>query len=255
MKNTSFQKLIKKHDNFIFVSPHLDDAVFSAGGLMDYLHKKNKNIKVINVFTKAGTKPYTFSVKKFLKLCGYDSAVELFKDRIKEDKLVLKKVGAKIVNLGFTDALWRKKGNNSPIAELDYIYPIFKLTIARGFISRHDDKMVSKIKTDLIKNIKPNKNVIIFCPAGIGRHTDHLIVRNAVSELFKNVVYWQDYPYIKSSEIDRDFVKMHKLKKVVFTFNKAAKNRLVNLYKSQVNAIFGKEKEIVSIKEKYYYST
>ena len=48
-----------------FVSPHLDDAVFSAGNLLLTLAEKTE-IMVINVFTQADTKPYTYSAKKYL---------------------------------------------------------------------------------------------------------------------------------------------------------------------------------------------
>ena len=91
-----------------FISPHLDDAVFSAGGLMIFLAKKNP-VTVVNVFTEAGDLPYTLSAKKYLSVCEVDDARKLFEQRRNEDQKVLEKVGVKVVNLGFVDALWRKK--------------------------------------------------------------------------------------------------------------------------------------------------
>ncbi|MCR4313010.1 MAG: PIG-L family deacetylase [Candidatus Roizmanbacteria bacterium] len=70
---------------YYFISPHLDDAILSAGGLINYL-KDRKKIKIITVFTEGD--------KLFLK-------------RRIEDMNVCRYLGIEYLHLGFTDVLWR----------------------------------------------------------------------------------------------------------------------------------------------------
>lgn len=244
--------IINSNTNFIFISPHLDDAIFSCGGLIDILYKKGKNISIVNIFTKASKKPYTISIKKFLHSCGYSDADKLYKDRIKEDKAVAKLVNAKVLNLNFTDALWRRKDSNWPIPEFNYVYPIFRLSIARGLISRYDTSLIKEIENKLLNLINENKKTVILCPSGIGNHTDHLITRNIVNKIFKNVIFWEDYPYSKTNTVDKHFLTNNNVEAKLFKFKATDKDRLVNAYKSQLNAIFGNKFEHTGHTEKYF---
>lgn len=248
----NIEDVIKNNTNFVFVSPHLDDAIFSAGGLIDKINKRRKKITILNTFTKASKPPYTISIKKFLKSCGYVSADDLFKARIKEDLVAARMVKAKVINLGFTDALWRQKGTRWILPELNYVYPIFRLSIAKGHISKHDNIVIKKLEKKIKQSISQRKGTVIFAPLAIGNHTDHLIVRNIISKSFKDVIYWEDYPYVKTGKADKNFIKIKGLKKVSVFVNRNIKNNLVNTYKSQVKAIFGVEKETVRNQEHYF---
>jgi len=248
-KNTEIYKTIIKHKlPCFFVSPHLDDAIFSAGGLLYELSKRNVPITVINVFTKASNPPYTVSIKKFLKSCGYKNAYDLYNDRIEEDTEVLNKIGVKVINLDFVDALWRQKKTikniiTNLIPEFNYIYPIYRTSIAKGKISKNDKGLEKSLENKFQKIILKNKKAIVFGPAGIGNHTDHLIVRNALSENIKDsIVYWADYPYAEHSQVDKKFSSSLNLSKFTFKSNSKKKMELVLGYKSQISAIFGNNK-------------
>lgn len=252
-----YKKLLKGKTKCYFISPHLDDAVFSAGGLISDLSKKGIYPIVINIFTQPSKKPYTLSVKKFLKSCGYTDAFKLYEDRIKEDFLVLKKVKAKVINLGYTDALWRRKKSNSIlkiaekfIPELGYSHPFFRLTIGKGVYTKGDFELENKISNELKRIIK--NDGVIFAPVGVGRHLDHLIARNAVTGNFTNTVYWQDYPYSRTSTANPAFVEKYGLKRYHYNINSKVKSKLLNLYYSQIFAIFGKKKVTIKSSEVYY---
>lgn len=249
--------LPNKSKNLYFVSPHLDDAVFSSGGLLSELSKKGYNITLINVFTKPSTGPYTLSIKKFLKSCGYTDAFKLYKDRISEDHDVAKKLGIKVINLNFIDALWRKKNLKFPfnmfakiIPEMGYIYPIFRFAIAKGKIDKRDKKLITNVELKIKKVIK--KQSVVFAPMAIGNHPDHQIVRNVSQKLFKQIIYWADYPYIKNSDADKNFIKNNHLAIHNLKINTSKKNELVNMYKTQIKAMFKKKIATVDTKERYY---
>lgn len=75
--------------NYYFISPHLDDAILSAGGLIYDLKDKGK-VKIITVFTNGD---------------------ELLLKRKIEDKNVCRYLGVGYLHLGFTDVLWRNNPN------------------------------------------------------------------------------------------------------------------------------------------------
>lgn len=254
------KNILKNKTNFIFISPHLDDAIFSAGGLINRLYKSRKKITIINVFTNPSRPPYTISAKKYLDTCGYKNADDFFSDRISEDLKVAKKLKARVINLGFIDALWRRKRAkglifrlSKLIPELNYVYPIFRISIAKGFISKHDAEVIRRIEISLKKYIKTNSKTIIFCPLGIGKHTDHLIVREVVAKNYSNVIFWEDYPYSETNSADDKFINLIQLKPVIFKFDEKVKNSLVNGYESQMQAIFGSKRASVKPSETYYH--
>lgn len=257
-----FAEILNKKRDCLFVSPHLDDAVFSAGGLISRLNDNGVNTFVINVFTKPSKNPYTFSIKRFLKKCGYTDADRFYRDRVLEDKVAVKKVGAKAKYLGFVDALWRRKNVNKIIhyfskfiPELEYVYPLYRTSIAYGLISPHDSKLYGEIHKKVKKYLSKSKDPVLFLPLGIGLHTDHLIVRDSCSNFKCPTVYWADYPYIKNNDIDEKFIS--KLSLGVYNMRmtknqKRRKEKAVNSYISQLNAIFDVSYEKVPDEEKYF---
>lgn len=253
-----YKQIISGKKRCFFVSPHLDDAIFSAAGLIRELRKHNIAVTVVNVFTKPSDKPYTLSVKKFLYSCGYSDANEFYSDRIKEDKIIFNKLGVNVINLGFIDALWRRKSVKGIlkfiskfIPEVDYVYPIYRSSIAKGRISDLD----INLKNDIIGKIKDAisvKNSVVFYPLAIGKHVDHLIVRDISKEISLKNVYWTDYPYVKHFDVDSKYISENNLEAFDFDLDFRLKNDLINMYKTQVKAIFNTNEEKVSLHELYY---
>src|SRR5713226_5857058 len=92
-------EIIKKQTHCFFISSNMDDAVLSAGWLLTYLSGKTP-LTIITVFTQAGEKPYTRSVRNFLKHCGYPDAKQLFVLRRQEEKQIAKELQADSILLG-----------------------------------------------------------------------------------------------------------------------------------------------------------
>lgn len=251
------EKEIKKGTNFVFVSPHLDDAIFSAGGLISYLISKSARVLVINVFSNAGAPPYSLSAKRHLQLCGYEDANELYKKRVKEDSKIFKSLGVSPINLGFVEALYRRK-NKQPrwgkiLPEYLLVYPTYRWHIVRGKISEKDAKNVLEIKRKVKEIIAKRENCIIFCPIANAAHVDHVIVRNVCSELCNEVVYWDDYPYnLSKRELKNKFVENDNYKINAFDKFQNKRLHLIKSYKSQIK-VASIKKNIKLIPEKYYF--
>lgn len=229
-------KNIKKNKTpVVFVSPHLDDAALSCGELMRTLSKFTK-VTVINVFTTADNKSQTMSAKKALADSQYATPVDLYKERVKEDKIALSSIKVAVKNLGYTEALWRKikkpsviqKHLSKLLPEFIHVYPTYKLHISKGIISMHDNDLITEISANLKKNISPK--AIVFAPFGVGNHVDHIVTRKAVEKVF-HPIYWIDQPYIERKKVELPSYN-------TFPVNDTSKKTLVSFYKTQINLLF-----------------
>ena len=149
----SIKRIIKNKTRCIFISPHLDDAILSAGGLISYLSGKVP-IEVINVFTNA-SRPITLSGRAIIKKSGFKDLESFYSARRQEDDKVLTRLDIKKTNLKLVDALFRKKilGKKRNIEllgkifpEVLHIYPTYRLHVISGYISKQDVGTVKIIK-------------------------------------------------------------------------------------------------------------
>lgn len=253
------ESIIKNKTECFFISPHLDDAAFSAGELMIHLAGK-VNITVINVFTSAGDEKNTLSARAYLKQCKSNNLKILYQQRINEDKIALSTLGAKIYNLGYTDALWRKKRSPGKlnkffgkyIPEFDRIYPTYKFNVVSGKVGSEDEPL----KTEITRKIefiigKGEKNTKIFCPVGFGDHVDHLITRDICNKSFGNsVIYWSDFPYSLRSE-QNQFIKNSNFDNLSLEIKSDKKQNLCELYSSQVNQVI-RDRKTLCKSESFY---
>ena len=253
--NSLINKIVKKNIHCYFISPHFDDAVLSSGGLMLSLSDKVP-ISVINVFTKADRGPYTLSAKMHLRKNKFKDARILYGVRNNEDKKILGKLGVERINLGFIEALYRKKSIDKAsslmgklIPEITHVYPIFRLHVVGENMSGREKELESEISEKLKKLVK--KESIVFCPLGLGGHIDHIIVRDVCLKNFKNLVFWFDFPY-SEKEPKTFYSLLEEIGLEVFSFknNLKKKKEMVLGYKSQVMNLF-KNKDFSLPPEKF----
>jgi len=245
--NDILKSIIKEQKTCYFVSPHLDDAAFSAGGLISYLSKKTK-VVVITAFTEAGKEKHSLSAMSYVKQCGYkiEELREFFTARRKEDRELFSKFGVEVKHLGFLDALWRPKKKlnlidkflNLFLADFRYIYPTHKLHISKGRIHKNDQINLKKLEEKLMKTVKDESEAQIFCPVGLGKHVDHIMVRAACTNIFQDVIYWEDSPYNLYHDFKESFIDKNGLKKTVFKKNQATRKGMYPAYKTQFGKLF-----------------
>jgi len=241
MQAQFIQKIISEKTPCFFISPHLDDAVLSAGDLISHLSDKTE-VHVVTIFTKT-SEPETLSAKSFIRQSGYPDAETLFSDRRTEDKEVFNSIGAKVSHLGFVDGTWRKLEMISPlrrylgkfIPELIHRYPVHQLHVVSGKINKEDLKMCDQINRDIKLLLEGINEYYIFCPAGIGKHVDHVVAKKVCSEMFPNAILWSDFPYNLKKGKDRliDGYQMCE-----WESDHENKKELIGKYKTQAEAMF-----------------
>ncbi len=247
------ETILEKYKYIVFVSPHFDDAILSAGDLISKL-STIKNVVIINIFTKTYGKN-TLSAKVNLKGCNETDAKKLYKKREQEDGEVAQELGIKTINLGFVEALWRKRkvGKirqiiSKYIPELESVYPTYRWHVKQNKIAPSDLILISKIAKKLSTVIP--KNALVFCPIAEGSHVDHLVVREACLTLFPKAILWKDFPYKNSKAIDNSHYKKTHMK-VAYKSQTRQKNELIKKYSSQFLSLF--PSGIIPNQKEYYF--
>lgn len=256
------EEIIKKQKTCYFISPHLDDAAFSGGGLISYLAAKTR-VVVVTAFTAAGKDKHSLSARAFLRKCGYraNEVDKFFDERRKEDRQLFESVGVEVVHLGFLDALWRAEESPNTIYkflsffinDFAYIYPTHRLHISKGRIHRKDRDNLRKLEKKLKEIVDGGKNSVVFCPLGLGKHVDHVVVREACSKIFPEVIYWEDSPYNLYYGPDKAFVEKNYLTKFFFRKNQPERYKMYPAYKTQFGKLFGGRKDFNLPPETYYF--
>ena len=260
--DNQFYRDIKKHyDLVVCFSPHLDDAVFSAGGMLAEL-SKHMPVNVVNVFTNAGDAKSTLSAKQFLKQSKVATPQKLFKMRIDEDKQSLSLVDANIIDLDYTDAMWRKKRKSlfpirlagRVLPEFISLYPTYRYHVIKGRIHDEDADLVIELARRF-RNIVPDPSrILVLAPVGVGNHVDHCIVRNACRLAFgKNVYYWLDFPYFtrRGVSTENTFMRQSNLSTHSFPVDVTAKSAMCERYLSQYDIVIP-DKEVLRSSEQFY---
>jgi LmbE family N-acetylglucosaminyl deacetylase len=229
----------------LFLSPHLDDAVLSCGVLLRRAAATGP-ATVATVFSEAAPGPHTRAARSFLRQCaasGTSGAEELFAARRAEDVEVVEAAGAHAVHLGRRDALFRtRRGVPGAVGrllpELAHRYPTFRFDIARGRVAGGERDLAARIAEQVAALVAGTGAQVVFCPLGVGRHVDHVLVRAVGPELGGRVVYYADFPYALRSGPDERFLAAHGLRRWTSPDDPAAKRGLIEGYRTQVDALF-----------------
>ena len=233
---------VRAYKEFIFISPHLDDAVLSCGVLMLKLNELEKKITVITVFTEVSPPPYTSLAKEFTHKSGFQDPIKLFEARKKEDRKALQLVNAKVIHFSFIDAAWRK-------TFLGHVYPHAKEQF-NGHYSLFDLPLKQKIK-DQLKPYLNQKKSLVFGPLGIGGHADHILIKDILKESNKQTIFWSDYPYNRDKSNEEQYFRRNRNFRLVSgLLSNSFKRRLVLAYNTQRRTIT--TKKIHQSVEKYY---
>ncbi len=155
------------------VSPHLDDAAFSVGGILAALAELGHDVTVITCLTASVPAPTGFALT-----CQTDKGlapdVDYMALRRDEDERAMRVLGVRHVHLPLPEAPHR--GYDSPAA-------LFAGT-------RSDDDL------DLQPVLSGFEADLWLAPQGLGGHVDHLQVVRAVAALGRPTAWWRDAPYV-----------------------------------------------------------
>ena len=158
----------------VAVSPHLDDAVFSAGASLSRLSGAGHEVTVVTCFTASVPAPTGFALA-----CQTDKGlapdVDYMALRRAEDVRATAVLGAAPVHLPLLEAPHRGYGSAPAL-----------------FTGVRPDDVVWH---DVLEALRPYDPDLWLAPQGLGGHVDHLQVVRAVAALGRPTLWWRDAPY------------------------------------------------------------
>lgn len=169
---------------WIYISPHLDDAVLSAGGLIYEQAHSGIQVEIWNILCGV---PPTDELSPFAQLLhfqwGIPSVTDLIRSRRVEDEKACQLVGAKPVYFDYLDCIYRRGKNDG------WLY-------SNIFDPPHQDEsdLPARIAESISARLQPTDQLV--CQLGLGSHVDHVLVRRAVELLQRPLLYYTDIPYL-----------------------------------------------------------
>jgi LmbE family N-acetylglucosaminyl deacetylase len=193
----------------LVISPHLDDAALSAGAWLSALAQVCP-VTVATVFSATAPEPHSWIANWVVRKNGYQDAEKLYEARRAEDTQVLRELGLTALHLGMPDAIFRRTAiGRWSIPN----YPTLKYDAMSGRIARADRTLPAEVAAEVSSLIAQYEPALVIGPLGIGRHVDHLIVRDAVRIASAHesagceFAYVSDQPYALAAAHDPSFVR------------------------------------------------
>lgn len=167
----------------VAVSPHLDDAAFSAGGTLANYARDGGEVVVVTSFTGNVAQPRGFALECQLDK-GLGADVDYMALRRREDERACAVINAKPVQLTFLEA---------PHRGYDSAPALFGPRLSA-------DDIVDRLAPDLARLVEGA--TLILGPYGVGGHVDHGIVREALERVCdpERLLLWEDWPYLDRSD-------------------------------------------------------
>jgi LmbE family N-acetylglucosaminyl deacetylase len=176
-----YNSLVVEH---IYLSPHLDDAVFSCGGLMARQTAAGESVIVVTVC--AGDPPpgdlTPFAQELHARWKADRAPIEV---RRSEDLAACERLCAGVIHFEIPDAVYRKASDNAAL------YPDEKSIF--GVLHEFDTDLVDQLTWKLSRNIPVD--AALYCPLGYDGHVDHRLTRQAAENLNRPLRYYPDLPY------------------------------------------------------------
>ena len=170
---------------WIYLSPHLDDAVLSAGGL---IYEQTQAGIPVEIWTfMCGNPPEGDGDSPFAQLLhaqwGFSSAEETVRERRIEDGNAAAIVGASVTHFDFLDCIYRRGKNGEWLYSDISIPPV-----------EEDAGIPARIAETVSARLKPDD--VLVCQLSVGSHVDHVLVRMGAELLGHPLLYDIDIPYL-----------------------------------------------------------
>jgi LmbE family N-acetylglucosaminyl deacetylase len=224
-----------RRTRWIFLSPHLDDAVFSCGGLISYLAVKGIKVEIWTVFSDqteevSSLTPFAQALHSRWQVGDYP-----YKARKEEDEQACQLIGARLEHFGFQDCIYRRfPGTNEAVITSD--------DDLLGPIKEGEFELVDQVTEELKYRLEEPS--IWVCPSAMGGHVDHRIVRIAAQKVRKLLLYYADLPYAFSVP-PQIIPGMIQFSLDIPVENQAIWMRSVMKYASQISTFWKDEPEMV----------
>lgn len=249
---------VEKHisaERILILAPHVDDTAFALGGYVSkYIGEKN--FYIVNVF---GKQDYT------LYWNNYESS------RKKAYPQEEERIFCRAANI---EQMYLWDYPDAPLRKLYQHHSYMNTSDSTGWIIQQEASLLRQITASINKVVNEIQPDYVFCPLGIGKHVDHILVRQACFNLklpCEKMLFYEDMPYSISfnrvnviEEIQKIYNATLIKEECDITLDIKRKRDFVNIYQSQLMgfqmkaiidySIRGNENEKIAVENLWKFS-
>jgi LmbE family N-acetylglucosaminyl deacetylase len=170
--------------DWLFLSPHYDDAIFSCGGLIWQQAAAGSRVEILTI---CGGLPPTGKLSPFAEELHrrWGMGREVAASRRTEDAAACAAAGAVQSWLDIPDCIYRTHPQTGA--------PLIRTNDDLFMPEPPHESTVLAAIGPTFESLPPETRLV--CPLGIGGHIDHRLVRQAVESLNRPLWFYADFPY------------------------------------------------------------
>jgi LmbE family N-acetylglucosaminyl deacetylase len=178
---------------WIYLSPHFDDVVLSAGGMIWEQARSGEQVEVWTIC--AGDPPADRPLTEYAQMLHtlWEMGDDVPFLRSQEDAACCHVLGASALRYTVPDNVYRYlPGTDEAVVQVpdDNLGPLEPL----------ESYLIPPVADFLRKNFPEDCEVVV--PLALGNHRDHVLVRKAAERLGIPLWHYVDYPYVIRAEHD-----------------------------------------------------
>ncbi|MGH8902247.1 MAG: PIG-L deacetylase family protein [Egibacteraceae bacterium] len=178
-------------ERVLAVSPHLDDAAFSAGAVIAHLILRGVDVHVFTFFAGLPRSGLSSIAQDFHRSCGLPDDASAVEHRRREDLAAISALGAQPHYGDLPEALYRRQVDGSWLCQ--HSRAIFDTRLAS------EPELGQEMEAALANLCDQLRPQLLLTCAGIGEHVDHRLTRTVTvgmaHTLDLRVRLWEDLPY------------------------------------------------------------
>jgi LmbE family N-acetylglucosaminyl deacetylase len=218
----------------VYLSPHLDDAVLSAGG---FIYEKVRAGDSVETWTIISGFPPPGELTPLAQILqaqwGTATAEEAIRLRREEDVRAVSRLGAKFHHFDIPDCIYRRGPGGEPLYQEIFINP-----------HPLEEDLPDEIAGTLNELLLPDDQVV--CQFAIGNHVDHILVRWAAELLDRPLGYVADLPYHfkHPNELEKQTIGMEMVLHEITESGLKAWIEGIFTYRSQLSSVFDRVDQV-----------
>ncbi len=231
-------------ERVVILSPHLDDAALSCGGLLSALADR-ASLLVVSIH--CGNPPST-PVAAGRPRKGFVHP----EIRRQEDRRAMHAIEVDYVHLGFPDGVYRRSPTSGEL--------LYRTPRERWVLPRVEDALhVEELYLVLQRLTDHMGRYLLVSPMGIGHHVDHMLTAQVALRLASKkrpLLFYEDFPYVVNPLVGAGVedgpesalarLQLRAVERCVLPIKVEEKARLLRYYDTQIPLLFGTDQSMMT---------
>ena len=231
---------------WIYLSPHLDDVIFSCGGIIWQQRNAGEDVEIWTLCA-GDPPPGKISTYATWLHARWNLLTDPVAARRAEDQQACQILGVKWQHFGLPDIIYRREpgGDFQIRADEDLLRPL----------SPYKENLVPLLAGQLESELPAAARVV--SPMGVGGHTDHRMTRAIAERLPHELWFYPEFPYTARHPGAMDSLISPDWTEVAYAVSTQALGvwqTAIAAYRSQISSFWQSESDMRVSLEAYWYA-